>query len=176
MEKSTFDAELNFRKYVQDECRFGIRIVESGSKQTGLRKLHKKETSKSEREFLTYVANVETLVSPTYRMYITGPEELLDEFAEALADPERLLYLGRSDDLVDIRDVEQTTADRIESTATVDCAIPGSGENPTMLPVEADTKVGRRKQPSRVKTVAAHGGDVDTYYETPDGDQFVFIT
>lgn len=176
MQKSTFNAERDFREYVQDECRFGIRIVESGSKHTGLRKLHKKETSKQEREFLTYVANVETLVSPTYRMYVTGPEELLDEFAGALADPERLLYLGRSDDLVDIRDVDQTTADRIEDTATVDCAIPGSGEDPNMLPVEADTKVGRRKQPSRVKTVAARGGDVDAYYETPDGEQFVFIT
>jgi CRISPR-associated Cas5-like protein len=176
MEKSTFDAEREFREHVQSECRFGIRIVESGSKHTGLRKLHKKETSKAEREFLTYVTNVETLVSPTYRMYVTGPEDLLDEFANVLVDPERLLYLGRSDDLVDIRDVDQTTAECIERTTTIDCAVPGTGENPTMLPVEADTKVGRRKQPSRVQTIAADGGEVTEYYETPDGEQFVFIT
>lgn len=176
MDKATFDAEREFREHVQKECRFGIRVVDAGTQRSGLRKLHKKETADSERQFLTYVTNVETLVSPTYRMYVTGPEELLEAFVGGLRDPERLLYLGRSDDLVDIKDVDMTTAECIEKRTTVDCAVPGAGENPTMLPVEADTKVGRRKQPSRVKTIAAEGGEVDTYYTTSDGEQFVFIT
>ena len=176
LDKSTFDAEREFRKHVQDECRFGINVLEPGDTHTGLRKLHKKASSKQDREFMTYVTNVETLVSPTYRMYVTGPDELLSEFEHALEDPERLLYLGRSDDLVDIRDVNVVSADRVEERTTVDCAIPGAGDDPTMLPVEADTKVGRRTQPSRVKTVAANGGKVDAYYETTDGEQFVFLT
>lgn len=176
MNKSTFDAEREFRNYVQEECRFGIRILESGTTYEGLRKLHKKQTSKEEQEFLTYVTNVETLISPTYRMYVAGPEDLLDTFEGALNDPERLLYLGRSDDLVDIYDIGQTTAEHVEETASLDCAVPGPGETPTMLPVEPDTKIGRRKQPSRVATVAAEGGKVDEYYETPDGDRFAFLT
>jgi CRISPR/Cas system-associated protein Cas5 (RAMP superfamily) len=176
LDKGSFDEEREFRAHVQDECRFGIRIIDPGDEYTGLRKLHKKASSKQDREFLTYVANVETLISPTYRMYVTGPQALLEAFHEALEDPERLLYLGRSDDLVDIRDVNLTSAEQIDQQTSVECAIPGEGESPTMLPVEADTKVGRRKEPSRVKTVAAHGGEVDTYYNTPDNEQFVFLT
>lgn len=176
MDKSTFDAERDFREYVQNECQFGIRILEPGDTHTGLRKLHKKASGKEDRVFMTYVTNVETLVSPTYRVYVTGPDELLNEFEQALKDPERLLYLGRSDDLVDIRDVDIVVADRVEERTTVDCAIPGAGDDPTMLPVEADTKIGRRKQPSRVKTVAVSGGEVDVYYETTDNEQFVFLT
>lgn len=176
LDKDSFDAERNFRERVQDECQFGIRIVEPGDEFTGLRKLHKKARSEDEREFITYVTNVETLISPTYRMYVTGPHELLEEFRGGLEDPERLLYLGRSDDLVDIREVDLVTADRVEEATTVDCAIPDVGDSPTMLPVEADTKVGRRTKPSRVKTVAARGGEVNTYYEAPDGEQFVFLT
>lgn len=176
LDKDSLDAERDFREHVQETCRFGVRIVDAGDQHTGLRKLHKKATSKEEREFMTYVANVETLINPTYRMYVTGPEELLDEFQSALEDPERLLYLGRSDDLVDIRDIDLVTADRVNERTTVDCAIPGAGDDPTMLPVEADAKVGRRKKPSRVKTVAAHGGEVDAYYETSDNEQFVFLT
>lgn len=176
LDKSTFDDERDFRNDVQQDCRFGIRIVKPGTTHTGLRKLHKKSRSEQDREFMTYVTNVETLVSPTYRMYVKGPDTLLGEFHDALVDPERLLYLGRSDDLVDITEVDRTEAEYVEEPATVDCAIPGAGDDPTMLPVEADTKVGRRKEPSQVKTVAARGGDVNAYYETPDGERFVFIT
>lgn len=176
MEKSTFNAEREFREYVQEECRFGIRITESGTTQESLRNLHKKATSDADEAFMTYVTNVETLISPTYRMYVTGPQDLLGDFADALVDPERLLYLGRSDDLVDIRDVDQTTAEKVEQQTTIDCAISGAGEDPTMLPVEPDTKQGRSTQPSRVTTIAATGGEVDSYYETSDGERFVFLT
>jgi len=176
LDKSTFDAEREFRDRVQEKCRFGIRILESGTEHTDLRNRHKKARTEDEYEFGTYVANVESLIGPTYRMYVSGPDSLLDAFADALEDPERLLYLGRSDDFVDIHDVDRTTAERIEEEATVDCAIPGAGENPTMLPVKADTKVGRQKQPSEVKTVAANGGDVEGFYQTTDGERIVFIT
>jgi CRISPR/Cas system-associated protein Cas5 (RAMP superfamily) len=177
MEKSSVDAELEFREYVQDECRFGIRILEPGQTHEGLRNLHKRATSKDEEEeFGTYVTNVETLVSPTYRMYVTGPEDLLDDFEDALVDPERLLYLGRSDDLVDIRDVDQATAELVEEVVSIDCAIPGAGETPTMLPVEPDSKEGRTTEPSRVKTISAQGGEVDAYYETQDGERIAFLT
>lgn len=176
LDKDSFDEEREFRAHVQDECKFGIRIVDAGDDFTGLRKLHKKARNNNKREFLTYVTNVETLISPTYRMYVTGPESLLNEFHEALEDPERLLYLGRSDDLVDIRDVDLVTAEQVEQRTNIECAVPGEGDNPTMLPVEADTKVGRQKKPSRVKTIAAHGGEVDSYYKAPDDERFVFLT
>jgi hypothetical protein len=109
-------------------------------------------------------------------MYASGPESLCDAFEDALDDPQRLLYLGRSDDLVDIRNVDQTDANHIEEPTTVDCAVPGAGADPVMLPVRADTKDGRQKKPSQVKTVSATGGEVDSYYQTTDDEQFVFIT
>lgn len=176
MEKESVDAERDFRARVREQCRFGVRIVDEGEDHEGLRNLHKKARSENDEEFITYVTNVETLISPTYRMYVSGPSEMLTSFQAALEDPERLLYLGRSDDFVDVRDTDVVDAQRVEATATVDCAIPGTGDNPTMLPIEPDQKDGRSTQPSRVKTVAANGGKTDSYYEAPDGERIVFLT
>jgi CRISPR-associated protein Cas5h len=42
------------------------------------------------------------LVKPAYRIYLGGEKELLRELKEALENPARLLYLGQSDDVVDV--------------------------------------------------------------------------
>jgi hypothetical protein len=119
---------------------------------------------------------METLISPTYRMYVGGPDDLLESFQEALQDPERLLYLGRSDDLVDVRDVDLISVQRMADETTLDCVTPGPGADVTLLPVEPDYRSGLTTQPARVETVSATGGQVDGYYETSDGERFVYLT
>jgi CRISPR-associated Cas5-like protein len=170
------DREERFRDRVADECSFGIRVLESGTDHTSLRKRHKASRSGADTAFITYVARMETLISPTYRMYVGGPDDLLESFQEALQDPERLLYLGRSDDLVDVRDVDLISVQRMADETTLDCVTPGPGADVTLLPVEPDYRSGLTTQPARVETVSATGGQVDGYYETSDGERFVYLT
>jgi len=168
--------EETFRERVRDECSFGIRVLEDGTKHTNLRKRHKASRGSSGRAFITYVSQREALQSPTYRIYVGGPSALLRTFQTVLKDPERLLYLGRSDDMVDIRDVDIRPINRVTDSATLDCVVPGPGEDPTLLPVEPDERNHPRKDPARVETVCVTGGEVDSYYETDDNDRFVYLT
>lgn len=170
------DQEEAFRKHVRETCCFGIRILESGTEQTSLRKRHKASRNSDDRPYIGAPAQMETLISPTYRVYVGGPESEIATFADALRDPERLLYLGRSDDLVDIRDIDVVQPNHVEESATLDCVTPGAGDGLTLLPVEPDYRDGRATKPARVETVAIHGGDVEHYYQTDDGERFVFIT
>jgi len=168
--------EEQFRKHVQEACRFGLRALDVGESQTSLRSRHKATKSGEDRPYLTYVAQTETLLGPTFRMYVGGPEEEIITFANALRDPERLLYLGRSDDLVDVRDIEVVEPDHKSGQTRLDCVVPGPGDEPTLLPVEPDYRDGRTTKPARVETVSLTGGEVDSYFETTDGERFVFLT
>jgi CRISPR-associated Cas5-like protein len=174
MSNDVRDEEEQFRQTVQDECRFGIRILDPGDEHTGLRKRHK--AGRDEKPYIGYPTQAETLISPTYRMYVGGSESRIEGFANALRDPERLLYLGRSDDLVDIREVETGPISYHEESTTVNCVVPEPGDDPTLLPVEPDHRDGRKTKPARVEAVSLTGGSVDGYYESSDGEQFVFIT
>jgi len=89
-----------------------------------------------------------------------------------------MLYLGRSDDLVDIRDVDVTTAESVDEEARLDCVIPGGGEEVDLLPIEPDRRAGRTTEPGRVATVSVSGGTVDSFYETQDeqAERFVYVT
>lgn len=169
--------EEAFRERVREKCRFGVRICKDGIQQTSLRQRHKASRPEREKAYNTYVAQTETLISPTFRMYVSGPIALVETFADALRDPERLLYLGRSDDLVEMQDVDVCKAERVDESANLDCVIPGTGDgDPSLLPVEPDQRDGRTQQPARVKTVSLDGGEVESYYETTDGEQVVFLT
>lgn len=170
------DAEEEFRARVENECSFGLRVLESGTDHTSLRSRHKASSSRSDTAYITYPAQMETLIAPTYRIYVGGPSTLLDAFESALRDPERLLYLGRSDDLVDITDIEQCTATYVDEEASLDCVTTGPGEDATLLPVEPDRRSGRTTDPARVTTVSVAGGTVSGYYETANGERFVYLT
>lgn len=176
LENDVRDQEEDFRERVRRVCSFGIRVVDGGTTHTNLRSRHKASKNDDDRPFITYVAQREALQSPTYRMYVGGPDELLATFQAALKEPERLLYLGRSDDLVDIRDIEIQDVTHVAESATLDCVVPGPGDDPTLLPTEPDERDYPRKDPARVETVSIDGGEVDSYYETEDGDRFIYLT
>lgn len=167
--------EEEFRERVQTECRIGERVLDSGTRTAGLRSRQKRERPGNEGAYLTTPAQMESLIEPTFRIYIGGPAELLDSFAAALDDPQRLLYLGGSDDLVDVQSVTQTTATYHEETAELDCVTPGAGDDPTLLPVSPDYRGRYTTHPGEVKTVSPSGGEVTGYYESAGGEQFVYL-
>lgn len=173
------ESEAKFRAQIQEECRFGVCIVDPPERHRDLRsrmKRSKKRNVSNQGVYESTPTQVESLIKPTYKMYIGGPEHYLSTFENALKDPERLLYLGRSDDLVDIREVSIDPIKRVDEPATVDCVVPEAGDDPELLPVEPDY-LGYRNvpKPARVETVSVTGGDVDHYYETPDGERFVYV-
>lgn len=178
LDKEIRNAEEEFRSRVQEECSFGIRVVESGEKLNSLRKRHKATEADTERTFIGYPTDMETLLAPTYRIYIGGPESLLTQFEASLKDPARPLYLGRSDDLVDIYDIDIATAEYIQGGTSLDCVVPGTGNQPNLLPVAPDYRGRYTTHPGRVATVSVTGGNVEAYYETTDDRQerFVYVT
>ncbi|XGI83422.1 CRISPR-associated protein Cas5 [Halorutilales archaeon Cl-col2-1] len=179
--KDLRDDEEEFRREVQDKCQFGIRVIEQGKEYNGLKTRQKMEDKRGQNDarYKSYVTNEETLIEPTFRIYITenGGEEYLDIFKQALEDPSRMLYLGRSDDIVDVCDVHLIEAEKVNKTKSLDCVVPSAeGEHLEMLPVEPDHRSGRSTKPPRVKAVSIDGAEVGSYYRTSDGEEFVFIT
>ena len=178
LNKDVRDQEESFRARVEGDCDFAIRVLAEGTTLSSLRKRQKATESGDAESYVGYPAEMETLIAPTYRIYVGGPDDLLSAFQSVLDDPVRMLYLGRSDDLVDIRDVDVTTAELVEEEAQLDCVIPGGGNEVNLLPIEPDRRAGRTTQPGRVATVSVSGGTVDSYYETEDemSERFVYVT
>jgi hypothetical protein len=155
-------------------------VIEEGIQHEGLKSRHKtrkkEEVDKGKTKYLTYVANAETLIAPKYRVYVSGPEDLLREMKEALDEPKRLLYLGRSDDIVDITNISLSDMEYVNESEELDCVVPNATGDPSLLPIEPDKRDGRTNKPARVRTVSVSGGEVDGYYQSEDGEEFVFIT
>jgi hypothetical protein len=170
------DEEETFRERVQTECDVGLRAVDRGTQVSGLRSRQKATESDETESYVTYPAEMETLISPTYRVYVGGPSDLVSAFAEALESPQRLLYLGRSDDLVVIPTVDVVEATKVTEPATLDCVVPGADGETTLLPVAPDYRGTYTEHPGELKTVSVDGGTVDEYWETTAGERFVYVT
>lgn len=171
---SVRDREEEFRDRVQTTVAFGQRVLDEGIVTNGLWSKQKRSRS-GDTGYLRSPAQRESVIQPSYRVYIGGPADLLDTFAAALRDPQRLLYLGHSDGLVQISDVTRTVATLVTDSARLECVVPGPGENPTLLPVAPDYRGRYTTHPGELKTVSPSGGTVDEYYKTESGDQFVYL-
>jgi len=55
------------------------------------------------------------LVEPKYRIYLVGKENLINEISEKLENPERPLYLGQSDDIVDVNSIQVVNVEKTQS-------------------------------------------------------------
>ena len=59
-----------------------------------------------------------------------GDDGLLETVHDAVQDPARPLYLGRSDDLVVVENADIVPVDRVEEPADLDCVVPGGASDP----------------------------------------------
>ena len=70
---------------------------------------------KYERTFSSSPMFREFLVEPSYEIFLVGDKERIEKVYAALLDPKRPLYLGTSDDLVDIEVFEPAKVEEIET-------------------------------------------------------------
>jgi CRISPR-associated Cas5-like protein len=179
-EREELDTELAFRETFAEETHIGIAVDEPGKTDRNLAVRMKNAEPKNPYQYHSAPVTEETLFGPTYTVVIATAEKRLDTVVGALKDPERLLYLGRSDDLVDIRNVRQTDLTSVAETTTLEGVVtPGSdgSTDPVMLPIETETVGSHSARPGRVEMVSI-GGTVEEYcrYQTETGDRpIVFL-
>lgn len=182
MEKETVESEAEFRNEFAESTSIGIRIVDEPTSKRDLRTRQKVAEDKDHphKHYKQNPTIEETLIAPTYRIYVTGTDEHCIAVADALRNPERPLYLGRSDDLVDVRDVTETQLYRHESDQYLaDSMVPnGDGGEPIMLPVSSEQIEPHSVRPGEVQYVT-HGGTVSSYCtlaeDAPIDGPFVLI-
>lgn len=179
MEKEIVESEQTFREEFEAETAVGIRILNDPVSKRDLRTRKKVARSSADQKYISYPVEEETLLFPTYRVYITSDKERCGAIADAFRDPERLLYLGRSDNLVDIRDVTEARLVQHMDERFLDDVIVanGDGDEPMMLPVRTERIGSYSGRPAEVQLVT-YGGTVESYYTLEDASEdapFVFI-
>lgn len=89
--------------YLQDLIKIGIKSynINYSSEMTKVLKL-KQDKVKYNRNFPSSPIFKEFLIFPKYDIYIAGNDDIIHEINEKLKDPVRNLYLGSSDDMIDL--------------------------------------------------------------------------
>ncbi|MEA3311520.1 MAG: CRISPR-associated protein Cas5 [candidate division WOR-3 bacterium] len=106
------------------DLRIGIEVVSHGESNSELAKILKliPRTTGYQRSFPSAPMHREFLVKPRYRIYLTGEDSVIGEISQALTSPQRPLYLGQSDDMLDYTEphmveVEETESAELDSIA-----------------------------------------------------------
>lgn len=169
MEKKRVEAEQEFRESFEADTAIGIRVLDSPTSKRDLRTRQKVARNSDDRTYFSYPVEEETLLFPTYRVYVAGDEERCNAVAAAFRDPERLLYLGRSDNLVDVRNVTESQLVSHDDEEYLDeVMVPdGDGSDPVMLPVQTERMGSYNARPPEVQLVT-QGGSVESYYTLDD--------
>ena len=114
--------------YLQDKIKIGIGPLGHPEKITELSRILKLVARQKERTYMDKFPSAPMfktfLVNPQYRIYVAGEGELIEEIKKKLKDPERVCYLGQSDDMVDVHNVFQTEI-QIEKSAVISSVIEG---------------------------------------------------
>jgi hypothetical protein len=157
--KSVIDEEREFRTMFEQKTQIGIKVCDSGVRKTDLRN-RMKVTDDDKAQYKTYTAQEETILNPKYNLYIgCEDDDLFKDIKNSLENPERLLYLGRSDDIVCISNISVHTYDREELSNKQKILAPESnGDDPFLIPVESDFKSTRTTKPSKSKMVSFCSG------------------
>lgn len=107
---------------LMEKMKIGIRILRSGSKTETFTRWMKWNSAKGSMH-MTVVK--QKLIQPAYRCYILAEDSLLHEIEKGLKNPARILYLGDSDDLVEISDI--LIQEAVETASTkIDSTVPAS--------------------------------------------------
>jgi len=124
--------------FLQNKLKIGIEPLNQPEKITELSRILKFVPRQKKR---TYQKNFPStpmfksfLVNPHYRIYLAGKNELITRIAEKLQTPERPIYLGQSDDMVDIHNVISVEIDTEESS-TLSSVLEGVIENCEVIKV-----------------------------------------
>lgn len=107
---------------LQDTIKIGIAVKKFGFKNTEMAKILKLKENKN-RPIRNYPSSPmfrEYVVNPEYTVFLGSDEYTINKIFSALKFPERPLYLGQSDDLVDLTvyspiDVEEVEAENVDS-------------------------------------------------------------
>lgn len=116
---------------LQDKIKIGISVEEFGFKNTEIAKILKFKENKNRplRSYPSAPMFREYVVNPKYKAYLGGGEDIIGKIFNAMQTPERPLYLGQSDDLVDVTtfqsfDIEEIESDYVDSV--VEEIVPGA--------------------------------------------------
>lgn len=106
------------------DLRIGIEVIDPVETSAELAKVLKliPRTTGYQRSFPSAPMHREFLVKPRYRIYLAAEDSVIEEIAAALGNPQRPLYLGQSDDMLDytpphVIDVEETKSAELDSIA-----------------------------------------------------------
>ncbi len=110
---------------LQEKIKIGIQVVEAGDKSgknVEMAKILKLKEGKVSHpsHYPSSPMFKEFLIKPKYRLFVAGDDETICEIHYALNNLKRPLYLGQSDDLVDLNvseiiDVEEVTSNSFHS-------------------------------------------------------------
>lgn len=120
---------------LQEAMAIGIEPVRHGTKNRELARLLKfNDPPKTfKRYFPSSPMFKEFLSKPVFRIYLFGSHELLQEIHSRVLDPERPLYLGQSDDLADISEVQPPSQVVEVQNNVVHSVVEGIGEGGTAV-------------------------------------------
>lgn len=154
--KDIVDKEREFRENFQEKTDISVQIKDRGIIDSNLRTRMKLGRSDDDNKYKTYVAQSETILYPTYIAYIKSDDsELFESIYDALKNPERPLYLGRSDDIVDIKSITKHNYKQSTTPSEVKIYTKGAGgENMVMLPIKSDFKSTYSTKPSQSKLIS----------------------
>ncbi|HEW91755.1 MAG TPA: CRISPR-associated protein Cas5 [Thermotogaceae bacterium] len=115
---------------LQDSFKIGIKSVMTRDASRELAKILKlKGTGKHyQRSFPSAPIFKEFLVKPSYEIFLVGDQEIIAGLYEAISDPKRPLYLGGSDELVEIEYSKPTMVREI-TASEVHSAVEGVHPN-----------------------------------------------
>jgi len=107
---------------LQEEVKIGVAVMDFGFKNAEMAKILKLKENKNHpiRDYPSAPMFREYIVNPKYRIYLGGNKDIVKRIYEALKSPERPLYLGQSDDIVDVNlslpvDIDETESGQIDS-------------------------------------------------------------
>jgi len=109
------------------EMEIGLILVQKGERIEGYNKIIKWD--RRDREMRTLLMR-HKLIQPIYQFFVKGEETLLKDLYHALKNPCFPLYLGESDDVVEVKDIELFPLVEIE-TGEVDSILPQGYGRPT---------------------------------------------
>ncbi|MBA4493252.1 CRISPR-associated protein Cas5 [Paenactinomyces guangxiensis] len=105
---------------LRSKLKIGVRILKQGETVETYTQWMKWNPAK---DSMTMLVTRQKMIQPHYRFYISSDKESLTAIQQALGNPARILYLGESDDMVEIKNIRLQEAKEAEST-TIHSAVP----------------------------------------------------